>query len=88
MLHRALRIDTNDFELPAGAAVEFVNADDNDNDEDPKDYDDDVDDCKQPKLDKSAMLIIDQYALQRYVLACCQDVDGGLYDKPGWYGSG
>jgi hypothetical protein len=48
-------------------------------------FDDDNDDDNESVDNTAAQswLLIDQLALQRYVLACCQDTFGGLFDKPG-----
>ena len=35
--------------------------------------------------EESGDWLFDQLALQRFVLLCCQDSDGGLRDKPGKY---
>ena len=69
LLHQRLNID-----IAALAIGDEANNDDGDDD-----------DRERRQSIAGSWLLIDQIALQRYVLACCQDERGGLFDKPGKY---
>jgi protein farnesyltransferase subunit beta len=44
-----------------------------------------VEEIPRPGRECEGDLMFDQLAVQAYILACCQDIDGGLRDKPPKY---